>query len=187
MSAEPSGSGGSEHVRWVQDCLNQVMQAGLPVDGILSPATRSVVRSFQPRENLRATGSVGPDTDEALKRACAGGAPADDAAAGGAPAGDAAGGDAPAADAAPADAPPAGGDAPADQEWGFESEFETESEDFLGDLFGRAKDWVADTVGGSRIIDLTDKPTRLARVKSVSPPCLRWLAGRLSPVRSNTR
>ena len=42
--------------------------------------------------------------------------------------------------------PPAGGDAPADQEWGFESEFEfedeSESEDFVGDLFGRAKDWV---------------------------------------------
>ena len=75
---------------------------GLPVDGVLSPATRSVVRSFQQRENLRATGIVGPDTEEALKRACAGGAPAapaDDAAAAGAPAGDAAGGDAPAADA----------------------------------------------------------------------------------------
>src|SRR5947207_11838162 len=107
------------------------MQAGLSVDGILSPATRSVVRSFQQRENLRATGIVGPDTEEALRRACAGGAPAapaDDAATAGAPAGDAAGGDAPAADAAPADAPPAGGDAPADQEWGFESEFESESE-----------------------------------------------------------
>jgi hypothetical protein len=165
MPAEPMPSGGSEHVRWVQDCLNQVMQAGLPVDGILSPATRSVVRSFQQRENLRATGIVGPDTEEALRRACAGGAPAApaDAAAAGAPAGDGAGGDAPAADAAPADAPPAGGDAPADQEWGFESEFESESEDFLGDLFGRAKDWVADRVGGSRIIDLTDKSDKSHR------------------------
>jgi hypothetical protein len=166
VPAEPLPSGGSEHVRWTQDCLNQVMQAGLPVDGILSPATRSVVRSFQQRENLRATGIVGPDTEEALRRACAGGAPAapaDDAAAAGAPASDAAGGDAPAADAAPADAPPAGGDAPADQEWGFESEFESESEDFLGDLFGRAKDWVADRVGGSRIIDLTDKSDKSHR------------------------
>ena len=164
--AEPLPSGGSEHTRWVQDCLNQVMQAGLPVDGILSPATRSVVRSFQQRENLRATGIVGPDTEEALRRACAGGAPAapaDDAAAAGAPAGDAAGGDAPAADAAAADAPPAGGDAPADQEWGFESESEDEG---LGDLFGRAKDWVTDTFGGasgSRIIDLTDKSDKSHR------------------------
>src|SRR5258705_11821062 len=117
MRAEPSG--GSEHVRWVQDCLNQVMQAGLPVDGILSPATRSVVRSFQQRENLRVTGIVGPDTEEALRRACASGAtaaPAD------APAAGAPGADAPAADASGTDAPPAGGDAPADQEWGLESE-----------------------------------------------------------------
>jgi N-acetylmuramoyl-L-alanine amidase-like protein/putative peptidoglycan binding protein len=183
--AEPLPSGGSEHVRWVQDCLNQVMQAGLPLDGILSPATRSVVRSFQQRENLRPTGIVGPDTEEALKRACAGGAaaapgddaaaggaPAGDAAAGGAPGGDAAGGDAPAADAPAADAPPAAGDAPADQEWGFESEFESESEsedEGLGDLFGRAYDWVSDKLGGSRIIDLTDKSDKSLRKGARDP------------------
>ena len=98
-------------MRWAQDCLNQVMQAGLPLDGVLSAATRSVVRSFQQRENLRATGIVGPDTEEALKRACAGGAqrrpPTQPRRSTGV--------DAPAADAPPgaaADAPPAGGDAP---------------------------------------------------------------------------
>ncbi len=167
--AEPMPSGGSEHVRWVQDCLNQVMQAGLPVDGILSPATRSVVRSFQQRENLRATGIVGPDTEEALRRACAGGgaaAPADDASAAGAPGGDAADGDTAAAggDAPAADAPPPGGDAPADQEWGFEAEDES-----LGDLFGRAYDWVSDRLGGSRIIDLTDKSDKSLRKGARDP------------------
>jgi N-acetylmuramoyl-L-alanine amidase/Putative peptidoglycan binding domain len=150
------GPGGSEHGRWVQDCLNQAMQSGLPLDGVLSAATRSVVRSFQQRENLRVTGIVGPDTEEALKRACAGGAPAAPAA------------DAPAAGEPAADAPPAGGDAPADQESGFE--FEDEG---LGDIFGRiaggigsAYSRVTDALGsasGSRIIDLTavsDKSNR---------------------------
>ena len=62
---------GSEHVRWAQDCLNRVMSARLPVDGVMAPATRSIVRSFQQRERLPVTGIVGPDTEEALKRACA--------------------------------------------------------------------------------------------------------------------
>jgi peptidoglycan hydrolase-like protein with peptidoglycan-binding domain len=153
-------SGGSEHVRWAQDCLNQVTQSGLPLDGVLSAATRSAVRSFQQRENLRVTGIVGPDTEEALKRACAGGAPA-------APTADAPAAGAP-ANAPASDAPPAGGDAPADEEWGFESEDEG-----LGDIFGRiaggidsAYGRVTDVLGGasgSRIIDLTavsDKSNR---------------------------
>jgi hypothetical protein len=126
---------GSEHVRWTQDCLNRVMSAQLPVDGVMTAATRSVVRSFQQRENLRVTGIVGPDTQEALKRACAGEAPS-------------------------ADEPAAVGDAPVDQEWGFEAEDES-----LGDIFGRiaggigsAYGRVTDVLGGasgSRIIDLT--------------------------------
>ena len=144
------------------------MQAGLPVDGILSPATRSVVRSFQQRENLRATGIVGPDTEEALKRACAGGAPAapaDDAAAGGAPAGDAAGGDDTGCRRSAADAPPAGGDAPADQEWGFESEDESEAEDLADRRSHRSRQGLGHRQAGdgSRIIDLTDKSDKSHR------------------------
>jgi hypothetical protein len=139
---------GSERIRWAQDCLNQAMSMQLPVDGILTAATRSVIRSFQQRENLRVTGILGPDTEEALKRACAGGAaPApEQPAAGGAPGGE------PSAN---------GGGAPADQEWGLEAE----EEGFLGDVVGRiaggigsAYGRVTDVLGGasgSRIIDLT--------------------------------
>jgi predicted GIY-YIG superfamily endonuclease len=179
QGAEPEGS---EHVRWAQDCLNQVMQVGLPLDGVLSPATRSAIRSFQQREDLRVTGIVGPDTEEALRRACGGAAapppaadsPAADAPADGAPAADAPAADAPSADAAAADAPgsdapPDGGDAPADQEWGFESEDES-----LSDIFGKvtggissAYDWV--TGGGSRIIDLTAKSDKSLRKGARDP------------------
>jgi hypothetical protein len=37
----------------------------------MTPETRSAVRSFQRRERLPLSGIVGPDTEEALKRACA--------------------------------------------------------------------------------------------------------------------
>jgi hypothetical protein len=134
---------GPELIRWAQDCLNQAMATRLPADGILSAATRSVVRSFQQREGLQDTGNLDPDTEEALKRACAGdGAPAaGEPAAGGAPGGE------PAAD---------GGEQPAGQQ---------EEEGFTGDVFGRigsglrsAYGRVAGVLGGesgSRIIDLT--------------------------------
>lgn len=62
--------GGSEYVRWTQDCLNRVMAAGLPVDGVMRAATRSVLRHFQRRERLPVTGIAGPDTQAALRRAC---------------------------------------------------------------------------------------------------------------------
>ena len=141
---------GSERIRWAQDCLNQAMSMQLPVDGILTAATRSVIRSFQQRENLRVTGILGPDTEEALKRACAGGA----APAAGEPAADG---------ASPGGEPAAnGGGASAEQqEWGLEAE----EEGFLGDVVGRitggigsAYGRVTDVLGGasgSRIIDLT--------------------------------
>ena len=61
---------GSEYVRWVQDCLNRVMSTRLPVDGVMTPATRSVISSFQRREKLPVSGIMGPDTEEALKAAC---------------------------------------------------------------------------------------------------------------------
>lgn len=66
---EPSGS---ERVRWVQDCLNQAAGTQLPVTGIMGPETRRAVRNFQRQQGLRASGIVGPDTDDALKAACTG-------------------------------------------------------------------------------------------------------------------
>ena len=108
----------SEQIRWIQDCLNRVMSAQLPIDGVMSEDVRNIVRSFQQQQNLTVTGIVGPDTAAALQAACSGGQPA----AGGPP--DAAA--APDAGAAPG-APPADGAA--------SGEFEMEG--FLGDFFGR--------------------------------------------------
>lgn len=65
----------SEYVRWVQDALNRVMDLRLPVDGIMSPATRSGLRSFQARERLTVSGIAGPDTERALIAALAGARP----------------------------------------------------------------------------------------------------------------
>lgn len=69
--AEPEPSG-SERIRWLQDCLNQVMGLQLPVNGLMGPETRSVIRSFQRERGIRASGIVGPDTAEALQAACGG-------------------------------------------------------------------------------------------------------------------
>lgn len=132
-TADPVASAGpaSERVRWAQDCLNRAMSTQLPVDGVMTAAARSAVRSFQKQHGLNVTGILGPDTEEALKRACAGSAqPA--AAADSAPSGD-----------APADAPAA--DASGDDgEFGFEAEGE------LGNVVSRSG-----SANGSRIIDLT--------------------------------
>ena len=73
-SAEPSAEG-SEHVRWVQSSLNQILGLRLPVDGIMDAATRSAVRSFQQREGLPVDGIVGPDTERALIAARSGKSP----------------------------------------------------------------------------------------------------------------
>ncbi len=73
-TAHPAASAGlgSERVRWAQDCLNRAMSTQLPVDGVMTAAARSAVRSFQKQQGLNVTGILGPDTEEALKRACAG-------------------------------------------------------------------------------------------------------------------
>ncbi|TXI19000.1 MAG: hypothetical protein E6Q62_05230 [Nitrosomonas sp.] len=70
-SNEPQSSG-SERTRWVQDCLNQAVGTQLPVTGIMGRDTRSAVRNFQRQQGLRASGIVGPDTEDALKAACSG-------------------------------------------------------------------------------------------------------------------
>src|SRR5262249_27309991 len=66
---EPSGS---EHIRWVQDCLNQALGLRLSVTGVMGPETRRAVQSFQRQQGLRESGIVGPDTEGALKAACGG-------------------------------------------------------------------------------------------------------------------
>jgi len=63
--AEPAPAG-SEHMRWVQSALNDVLGLQLPVNGIADPATRSAIRSFQQQQGLPADGVVGPDTERAL-------------------------------------------------------------------------------------------------------------------------
>lgn len=84
---------GTEYVRWVQSALNQAEGLRLPVDGVMSQATRSALRAFQSRQGLPVDGIAGPDTEEALRRArgsrtaeepgtAAGGSDSDDSTAG---------------------------------------------------------------------------------------------------------
>ena len=70
--------GASEYVRWVQSALNQIMDLRLPLDGLMGPATRSALRSFQKREGLPVDGIVGPGTRRALIAARSGRVPAED-------------------------------------------------------------------------------------------------------------
>ena len=60
---------GTEFVRWVQSTLNRIEGAGLPVDGVMSAATRSALRRFQRRQRLPADGIAGPETERALREA----------------------------------------------------------------------------------------------------------------------
>ena len=145
-------SDGGERSRWVQDCLNQVMQTNLPVTGAMDAATRSVVRSFQQRENLRPTGIVGPDTEEALKRACGGGeASSQDSGAASASA---------SAAAAPTEAAPS--ESTPSESTEQECSGESEEEGFFGDLADRALDAIGGA-SGSRIIDLTAQTDKSLR------------------------
>jgi peptidoglycan hydrolase-like protein with peptidoglycan-binding domain len=56
-------------VRWVQSALNRIDNAGLTVNGAMSPATRSALRAFQTRQGLPPDGIAGPDTEQALRDA----------------------------------------------------------------------------------------------------------------------
>ena len=67
--APATGAAPSEQIRWVQFALNQIMNAGLPTDGIASPDFRAALRDFQGRNGLPVSGFVGPDTVAALRRA----------------------------------------------------------------------------------------------------------------------
>lgn len=60
---------GTEYVRWVQSALNRIEGLALPVDGVMSAATRSALRAFQGRNNLPGDGIAGPDTEQVLRDA----------------------------------------------------------------------------------------------------------------------
>jgi hypothetical protein len=59
----------SDFVSWIQSSLNDQLGLRLRVDGIMSPATRSAIRSFQEQQGLPVTGLVGPETQAALRQA----------------------------------------------------------------------------------------------------------------------
>jgi len=62
----PGSATRDEQIRWVQRFLNRILNQNLPVDGVMSPLTRTAVRNFQRRYGLPPTGYVGPDTQQAL-------------------------------------------------------------------------------------------------------------------------
>lgn len=66
----------TEYVRWIQSALNQTEGLQLPIDGVMSAATRSALRTFQSRQGLPADGIAGPDTEDALRQARSHPAPA---------------------------------------------------------------------------------------------------------------
>ena len=70
---------GTEFIRWVQSRLNGLQSLNLPVDGVMSPATRSALRTFQEQQGLTADGIAGPDTERALMDAGAAAVAAPDA------------------------------------------------------------------------------------------------------------
>jgi peptidoglycan hydrolase-like protein with peptidoglycan-binding domain len=66
QSNEPA----SEHVRWIQRCLNQSMGLQLRQSGLMDADTRQALRLFQERRGLPVTGRMGPATEQALQAAC---------------------------------------------------------------------------------------------------------------------
>lgn len=58
-------------VAWVQSALNQLVHAGLALDGSYGAKTRAAVRDFQQLHGLDVDGIAGPDTLEALEGAIA--------------------------------------------------------------------------------------------------------------------
>lgn len=67
MMDDPSRGG--EYARWVLRSLNVALRIRLPIEGVLGPAARAAIRTFQRRAGLPADGIVGPPTEAALIRA----------------------------------------------------------------------------------------------------------------------
>jgi peptidoglycan hydrolase-like protein with peptidoglycan-binding domain len=63
------------YLRWVQSSLNRITGARLPLDGILTPETRNVLRAFQSSRGLPSDGVLGKRTESALVAALRGGQP----------------------------------------------------------------------------------------------------------------
>jgi hypothetical protein len=57
------------YIRWIQRVLNQVLNAGLAVDGVMGRQTRSAIRRFQQQKGLTVDGIVGPRTEKVLAAA----------------------------------------------------------------------------------------------------------------------
>ena len=68
----PPSVGSKMAVKELQSDLNQLIGAGLRVDGIFGPNTTEAVKAFQQRRRITVDGIVGPETKEALRKALPG-------------------------------------------------------------------------------------------------------------------
>lgn len=68
-TASEASATDAANMRWLQASLNQVMNAGLTVDGADGPATRAAIRRFQQSKGLTADGIAGERTRAALRTA----------------------------------------------------------------------------------------------------------------------
>lgn len=64
--AETVNRRSQQYVRWIQESLNQLINAGLAVDGINGERTKAAVRQFQSQHELTPDGIVGARTKAAL-------------------------------------------------------------------------------------------------------------------------
>ncbi len=62
----PGNARSTEYARWVQHALNTVLNARLPIDGVIGENTRAAIREFQNQQKLPVDGIMGPDTERAL-------------------------------------------------------------------------------------------------------------------------
>lgn len=65
-TSETSDRSSPEYTRWIQQSLNQLINAGLVVDGIVGSRTRAAVRNFQSQYGLTVDGIVGPRTEAVM-------------------------------------------------------------------------------------------------------------------------
>lgn len=61
--------GSDSYTSWLQQSLNTVLGAGIPVNGIMDANTRAWVIRFQQTWGITADGVVGPETDYSLRSA----------------------------------------------------------------------------------------------------------------------